>query len=250
MPILLVNHVKAAVNNESAAVTITAPTRDGSVKFEFIRHDWHDNPGAEGAIFSSTTEGITADMNSAEKADKIKDQILNDVPNINIQVTNVEGGVILTITSTAIGTPEVHCKSAFDGTGQQLKINNIDMPNFEHKNKAKLNGSSSSGSATLCEDGVCKTVTTDGKTVQQIYSEWQSQFGEGTVTPEGFELPSRDTRSSSFEFEVTDPNLTMEVTQSYIREIPTVSEWGLIIMTMLLLTVGAVVIMRRRRVAI
>ncbi len=43
--------------------------------------------------------------------------------------------------------------------------------------------------------------------------------------------------------------MTMTILDPAVSDIPTVSEWGLIIMAGLLLTVGAVVIMRRRRVA-
>jgi len=246
--LVMVNDASAL---EQATIEIGPPYWGGDIVIDLIVHDWTENDWKTGTKVTSTTTITQAEilegMTAVQKAEKIKNQILADFPGLfDIDDSTTPGTLV--ITSKDANNPEVTCSNLKDLLGEYTRVcmTGIEGPgNEKWKSKAKLTGIVTGGSATFGVNNVSKTVTTDGKTIPQIYSEWQSLFGEGTITADGFELPPRESLTHSFNLQATDPGLTIEVTQVRVFDIPTVSEWGLIIMAGLLLTVGAVAIRRR-----
>ena len=115
-----------------------------------------------------------------------------------------------------------------------------------YQTRARLYGTPSTGTARFGENAVNHTVTTDGKTIQEIYLEWQTLFGEGEVTDDGFVLPTRHGVVHGFDWEITDPDLGIEITQQLIPDAPAVSEWGVVGIALLVLVAGTIVLRRRR----
>lgn len=229
---------------ETFTATCAPPQRAGHITLEIARNS--NPPQGEWSVCTSTT-AIPAGITAEQKAALIQAQLNIDCPGVNV----VRQGATLTISGKQ-PYPNTRIRYAEDSTGEIFLLddpNGIGIP-VKYVTTASLQGSCTGGLATFGENGVSKTVMTTGKTIPQIYADWQSLFGEGTVTPDGFQLPARQTISRSFMFEVTDPGLTIKVTQNEIEIIPTLSQWGLIIMAGLLVTVGAIVIVwRRQRVA-
>jgi len=239
--LMLIELANPAWALETFTATCARPQRAGHITLELSHNS--NPPQGEWGVCTSTTE-IPAGISAEQKAALIEAQINRDCPGFNV----VRRGATLTISSKE-PYPNTRIRYAEDSTGEVFLMDDpcgIGIP-VKYVTKASLQGSCMGGLATFGENGVSETVMTAGKTIPQIYAEWQSLFGEGTVTPDGFQLPKRQTVSRSFMFEVTDPGLTIKVTQKEIEIIPTVTQWGLIAMAGLLVTVGAIVIVRHRR---
>jgi hypothetical protein len=187
---------------------------------------------------------IPAGITGPEKATLIANAI-----SATCGVTATTGGTnVVNVSDNGAGNYGVACWGLSDGTGEygQAESDKKDQ-STSYQTKMKLTGSSSSGEVTFGQNDAVHTVTTDGKTLLEIYQDLATAFGEGTADTSGFALdPTGCNLPRSFEWEVTDPSLTIEITQEEILRMPTASGATLAAIVVLLLTMGIVTIRLRR----
>ncbi len=234
-------------DHDSALATCGRPIQAGTLTVAVAVGGEAGNPhstwGVKNTTITITPAEIAAGITAEQKAEKLKNQLQLDHPGADWTIARI--GTKVTIHNA---NSNVELWSHTDNTRENFKRVSLIItcvPKFQ--DTVHLAGVVSGGEATICEDGVCNTVMTAGKTIPQIYEAWRLSFGKGTVTFDGFQFPERHTAEPNFASEVNDPGLTITASQTeiYPTIIPTVSEWGLIIMAGLLLTVGTVVIWRR-----
>ena len=237
-----------AVASTTSTITTAAPRHAGDITVSiFVCADPECTHGVPCDVTVTITPAdIAAELTAAQKAAKIEAAINGEPCGVNVVRTDN----VLTITNPPNGQ---EITAATDATGEVMLADNdgIGVP-VTYITKAKLiGGTTGEGTARFGENEESHTVvTTTADTINDIYQKWADAFGEGTYDEDGFVLPRRVTVAHGFDFEVTDPGLTIEVTQETERAIPTVSQWGLIVMGVLTLTVGAIVLGRSRRRAV
>ncbi len=228
----------------TSTVTAAAPRHAGDVTLKtFQCADPNCRHGVNCEVTVTITQAdIDAELTADQKAAKIEAAI-----DAACTVDVARTGAVLTITST--NGQEI--TKATDETGEVMLADNdgVGVP-IVYTTVAKLTGATSeTGTATFGENGVSQTVATEsGDTINEIYQAWADAFGEGTFDANGFALPMRKTIAHGFSFEITDPGLAIEVTQATTETaIPTVSEWGLVVLALIVFTVGTVALGRRRQ---
>lgn len=237
---LLASSARAEVNATGYVICHT-PKMTGT----FCVQVWSGGqPGNPSSTWSVKTTAITVWQNMPDwvKAESLKVQLIRDHPGSDWHIER--NGNKVTIKND---NQHVECRILTDSSGEKAEAGSIIFTMVKYTTTLALHGYSTSGSVMFGENGVSKTVTTDGKTIPQIYAAFQSSFGEGSITPCGFQLPERQTASRSFTFEVTDPGLIIDVSQMEPPYcIPTMTEWGLIILALLIISTAVWVLMRRR----
>ncbi|MCG8404302.1 MAG: hypothetical protein MI923_03795 [Phycisphaerales bacterium] len=216
MPILGagVQKVKAAT---TSTVTAAVPRHAGKVTLKIFKcGDAQCTHGVSCEVTVTITQAdIDANLSAAQKAAKIEAAI--DASTCGVDV--VRTGAVLTITSEH----GQEITKATDSTGEVMLADNdgVGVP-VTYTTKAKLTGETTEeGLATLGENGIFHTVETfPGQSIEEIYQAWAEVFGEGTFDENGFALPERSTIAHGFGFEVTDPGLTIEVTQETDNPLP------------------------------
>ena len=240
--------VTAAQAVPSSTVTTAAPRHAGDIELRFFTYA--DPQGTHGVPCSVTTTITQADIDASITAEQKAAKIEAAINASNCGVTVVRTGSVLTITAPPNG---VKVTRALDQTGEILLVDNdgTGLP-VEYRTRARLYGNTTTnGIARIGENGVTSQIATStALTLEDIYAGWVAGFGVGGYDEHGLVLPVRQGEIHGFEFEVTDPGLSIEVSQEMVNPIPTVSEWGMIIMTLLLLTAGTIVLGRRRQVAV
>lgn len=209
------------IANAAAAGTMTVkePKKDGEITvLVFICADAKCRHG----IPVKKTIAIKGNWSKERKAREIRDKMKADVKRnggtitaagATVTVTNNRAGFDATIEMTKDSTgecDEVEASHQGDPTG--------DPENLSYQTRARLTGVTTSGMATLGQDGVNATVPTDGLSINDIYLSWQSVFG-GTIQSDGLVLPptlhsSTAAFNTSFMYEVTDPGLEIQINQN------------------------------------
>lgn len=194
-----------------ALVTVEcfAPAFAGTVTLKLFTYA---NPSGTHGTTTNVTVSIPAGVTPSQKAALIENAVRTQAPWIN----TLRWGNRLFLDVD----PGLECTGAVDGTGEIMLVDNsgIGVP-VTYRTRIKLSGMPLGGDAKVGENGQVRTVATAGKSIPQIYQEWQSQFGEGRIDGNGFHLPARTTIGRQFEFEVTDPGLTVEVEQDRVEAI-------------------------------
>ncbi|RJP30857.1 MAG: hypothetical protein C4547_16195 [Phycisphaerales bacterium] len=116
----------------------------------------------------------------------------------------------------------VECTYARDDTNEIMLVDNGEegVP-VEYTTIVNFEGQTSNkGHVEFGENERRASAPTGGRSIKEILDDFRSQFAEGEVTEHGLELPPRFGDFRSFFFNVTDPGLTVEVTQEVRRDPP------------------------------
>lgn len=231
----------------TVTITTAPPTRAGSVSLKFFKcADANCTHGVNAECTIPIPAGITAAQKAALIQDVLDNPVATPVPPGGCGLTVVRGGNVLTVTNPPNG---VECTKATDSTGEVMQVANdtTGLP-VNYVSSFKLSGVPQSGSVTIGQNGISHSVpTTVGEPIVDVYASLALAFGEGSTGPNGFSLPGQSGTLRSFNFEVIDPGLTIEVNQSGFStpSVPTASTWLLV--ALVLVSVGVATIVSRRR---
>lgn len=220
----------SAVVAQSSVITVRKPAKTGpfTIDFQFLQNirSFHGRT-------CTVTVSIPGSSTPAQKANLISGAI-NGEPACGATATHMASSALAADVKVTATGEIVLCTKITDATGEEGAFRNkLPVPRpVPYRNIFKLEGTPSSGTVTVGDASGEMTVTTAGRTIQQICEELLRAFGKGKVTPDGFLLPRTApgelSTTPKAKWEVTDPGLTITILHFVlISEIPTLTTWGL-----------------------
>lgn len=208
---------------ESASIEVGDPTKDGTVEITiFIAKDEKGRHGMSVKV----KVPIKGTWDAKRKASEIRKAIKKEIRRNGFKV-DPGADAVVRVRNDNVDWPIEITKAADDSTGEGDTPSSsfqgaptVPPEDISYRTRMKLEGVPTEGLVTFGENDLLMTVPTGGLTVEQIYAVFQDFFG-GIVQSDGLLLPphtqsSAEPLEKSFHYEVTDPALSIEVTQERV----------------------------------
>ena len=254
-------------------ITTGKPKKDGEYK---VKVSWKSDGGTKQKVEAKVD--VKKDWSATKKAEEIAKAIQSEINKLDPAAQGAQADQAQVPGNPPTPLPEVIIQnkagfkldkpSVADRTGEKDKVDPLEV-SFNRAGldcAIDLSGTPTDGMvAVTIGEGEPIVAQTLGKTTAQIDQEIVdglnamgidvfisiSPLAPDAHDPEtpfdGSEIQFINSDAPSFTVDIDDPGLVVIYELEFGESIPTVSEWGLIVMTVLLLTAGTIVIVRRRR---